>query len=214
MGAPEVVALIIALVLGISVHEFAHAAAATWLGDALPRQQGRLTLAPLAHLDVMGSLMFVVGGFGWGKPVQYNPFALRAGPRTGPAIVSAAGPIANLILAALFAIPTRIIVAAILGGRGLYAPQSTDAVMILLELLQGIVYYNLILSFFNLIPIFPLDGFTILLGLLPPSMADLFEQTRQWGILLLLAVVFLASGVLSAVLYGPVNTLMRLMIGI
>jgi len=214
MGAPEVVALIIALVLGISVHEFAHAAAATWLGDPLPRQQGRLTLAPLAHLDVMGSLMFVVGGFGWGKPVQYNPFALRAGPRTGPAIVSAAGPIANLILAALFAIPTRLIVAAILGGRGLYAPQSTDAIMILLDLLQGIVYYNLILSFFNLIPIFPLDGFTILLGLLPPSMADLFEQTRQWGILLLFAVVFLASGVLSAVLYGPVNTLMRLMIGI
>ncbi len=214
MGAPEVVALIIALVLGISVHEFAHAAAATWLGDTLPRQQGRLTLAPLAHLDVMGSLMFVVGGFGWGKPVQYNPFALRAGPRTGPAIVSAAGPIANLILAALFAIPTRLIVAAILGGRGLYAPQSADAIMILLDLLQGIVYYNLILSFFNLIPIFPLDGFTILLGLLPPSMADLFEQTRQWGLLLLFAVVFLASGVLSAVLYGPVNTLMRLMIGI
>jgi len=214
MGAPEVVALIIALVLGISVHEFAHAAAATWLGDPLPRQQGRLTLAPLAHLDVMGSLMFVVGGFGWGKPVQYNPYALRAGPRSGPAIVSAAGPIANVILATLFAIPTRLLIASILGARGLFAPQSADAIMTLLDLLQGIVFYNLILSFFNLIPIFPLDGFTILLGLLPPVLADRFEQTRQYGFLLLLALVFLGSGVLGVILYRPVITLMRLLIGI
>lgn len=208
------VALIIALVLGISVHEFSHAAAATWLGDSLPRQQGRLTLAPLAHLDVMGSLMFVIGGFGWGKPVQYNPFALRAGPRTGPAIVSAAGPISNLILAVLFAIPTRLLVLAITGGSGLVSPQSAQATFVLLDLLQNIVYFNLILSFFNLIPIFPLDGFTILLGLLPPSMADAFEQTRQWGILLLFAVVFLASGVLSTALYGPVDSLMHLLIGV
>ena len=173
-----------------------------------------MTLAPLAHLDVMGSLMFVIGGFGWGKPVQYNPFALRAGPRTGPAIVSAAGPISNLILATLFAIHTRLLVVAITSGSGLVSAQSAQATFVLLDLLQNIVYFNLILSFFNLIPIFPLDGFTILLGLLPPSMADAFEQTRQWGILLLFAVVFLASGVLSTVLYGPVDSLMHLLIGV
>jgi len=207
MGGAELVALIIALVLGISVHEFAHAAAATWLGDMLPRRQGRLTLAPLAHLDVMGSLMFVVGGFGWGKPVQYNPYALRAGPRSGPAIVSAAGPISNVLLAALFAVPIRFLVAWV-------TPQSADAVMTLLYLLHGIVFYNLILSFFNLIPIFPLDGFTILLGLLPPALADQFEQTRQYGFLLLLALIFLGSSVLGLILYGPVITVTHLLTGI
>jgi Zn-dependent protease len=81
-------------------------------------------------------------------------------------------------------------------------------------LLQYIIYLNLVLSFFNLIPIFPLDGFTILLALLPPTMADQFEQTRQWGILLLFALVFLASGVLGAVLYGPVGTMTHLLTGL
>ncbi len=214
IGAPQIVALIIALVLGISVHEFSHAAAATWLGDPLPRRQGRLTLAPLAHLDVMGSLMFVVGGFGWGKPVQYNPFALRAGPRTGPALVSAAGPISNFILALLFAIPTRLLVMSIIGTRGLFAPQSANAVLTLLDLLQNIIYYNLILSFFNLIPIAPLDGFTILLGLLPPALADQYEQTRTWGFAVLLLLVFVGGGVLGAILYDPIFSLMHLLIGI
>jgi Zn-dependent protease len=206
------VALAIALVLGITVHEFSHAAAATWLGDSLPRRQGRLTLAPLAHLDVMGSLMFIVGGFGWGKPVQYNPFALRAGPRSGPAIVSAAGPISNVILATLFAIPTRLLGIALIGGLADSA-QSAQPLFVLFTLLENIVYFNLILSFFNLIPIFPLDGFTILLGLLPPELADQFEQTRQYGILLLFALVFLGSSILGIVIYQPVNTLMHFLIG-
>ncbi len=210
----SLVALAIALVLGISVHEFSHAAAATWLGDSLPRQQGRLTLAPLAHLDVMGSLMFVIAGFGWGKPVQYNPYALRAGPRTGPAIVSAAGPLSNVILAVLFALPTRLVVLWLTDGSGFFSAQTPQAALTLLTLLQGIVYFNLILSFFNLIPIFPLDGFTILLGLLPPSMADAFEQTRQWGMFLLFALVFLGGNVLGVIIYQPVDTLTQLLIGI
>lgn len=210
----SLVALAIALVLGISVHEFSHAAAATWLGDSLPRQQGRLTLAPLAHLDVMGSLMFVIAGFGWGKPVQYNPYALRAGPRTGPAIVSAAGPLSNVILAVLFAVPTRLVVLWLTAGSGFLSAQPPQAALTLLTLLQGSVYFNLILSFFNLIPIFPLDGFTILLGLLPPSMADAFEQTRQWGMFLLFALVFLGGSVLGVIIYQPVDTLTQLLIGI
>ena len=210
----SIVALAIALVLGISVHEFSHAAAATWLGDTLPRRQGRLTLAPLAHLDVMGSLMFVIGGFGWGKPVQYNPYALRAGARTGPAIVSAAGPLSNLILAVLFAIPTRLLVLWIISGSGFFSAQTPQGALTLLALLQGIIYFNLILSFFNLIPIFPLDGFTILLGLLPPQLADQFEQTRQFGLLLLFALVFLGSSVLGVIIYQPVDTLTQLLIGV
>ena len=202
------VALAIALVLGITVHEFSHALAATWLGDSLPGRQGRLSLSPLAHLDVMGSLMFVVGGFGWGKPVQYNPFALRAGARTGPAIVSAAGPISNVILAILVAIPTRL-VGLVLAGSA----QSTTGLELLFLILANIVQYNLILSFFNLIPVSPLDGFTILLGLLPPELADQFEQTRQYGIFLLFALVFLGSSIMGIILYQPVSNLTDLLIG-
>jgi len=176
IGATELVALLIALVFGISVHEFAHAAAATWLGDPLPGRQGRLTLAPAAHLDVMGSLMFLIGGFGWGKPVQYNPYALRASPRVGPAIVAIAGPISNIILAVIVAIVIRLL------SFGLGTVEFPLAVVSALFYLSvNIVYYNLILSFFNLIPVFPLDGFTILQGLLPPALADVFESTRQYG---------------------------------
>jgi Zn-dependent protease len=214
MSPTEIVALLIALVLGISVHEFSHAATATWLGDTLPRRQGRLTLAPAAHLDVMGSLMFLVGGFGWGKPVQYNPYALRAGPRSGPALVALAGPVSNLILAVIFAVPTRGLLLLGLNNRGFFPAQSAGAVLTLLGLLEGIVYFNLILGLFNLIPIFPLDGFSILLGVLPPEMADRFEQTRQWGIFLLFALLFLGGSVMYAILYQPVGVLMRLLTGL
>lgn len=212
MSPTEIVALLIALVLGISVHEFSHAAAATWLGDTLPGRQGRLTLAPAAHLDVMGSLMFLVGGFGWGKPVQFNPYALRMNPRTGSAIVALAGPVSNLVLAALVSIPVRLLVFAV-GTRGVFLSNGPER--ILFELLLGVITYNLVLAVFNLIPIFPLDGFSILLGVLPAEMAYQFEQTRQWGIFLLLGLLFLSGyvPVIGSVLYEPVGVLTRLFTG-
>lgn len=213
IGVTEVVALLVALVVGISVHEFAHAAMATWLGDTLPGRQGRLTLSPVAHLDVMGSLMFLVGGFGWGKPVQYNPYALRAGPRSGPALVAVAGPISNVILASIVAGVTRVFPLA-LGTSVSALERLADPVGIVYSLLLSIVYYNLVLGLFNLIPIFPLDGFTILLGLLPPQMAYAFEQTRQWGILLLIVLLFLGGNLWVTLLYRPVGILMQLLTGI
>ena len=208
IGATELVALLIALVFGISVHEFAHAAAATWLGDPLPGRQGRLTLAPAAHLDVMGSLMFLIGGFGWGKPVQYDPYALRASPRVGPAIVAIAGPISNIILAVIVAIVIRLL------SFGLGTFEFPLAVVsALFYLLVNIVYYNLILSFFNLIPVFPLDGFTILQGLLPPALADAFESTRQYGFFILLLLLFASGSVLGPILYRPAVMVTRLLVG-
>lgn len=211
IGPTELVALLIALVFGISVHEFAHAAAATWLGDSLPGRQGRLTLAPAAHLDVMGSLMFLVGGFGWGKPVQYNPYALRASPRGGPAIVAAAGPISNVILAALISIVIRLLMFAA-DAHLLDSILSPAIARVLFSLLIFIVYYNLVLSFFNLIPVFPLDGFTILQGVLPPALADLLEATRQYGFFILLLLLFAGSSVLGPILHSPVNALLQLFV--
>lgn len=212
MSPTEIVALLIALVIGISVHEFSHAAAATWLGDTLPGRQGRLTLAPAAHLDVMGSLMFLVGGFGWGKPVQFNPYALRMNPRTGSAIVALAGPVSNLVLAALVSIPVRLLVF-VVGTRGVFLSNGPER--ILFELLLGVITYNLVLAIFNLIPIFPLDGFSILLGVLPAEMAYQFEQTRQWGIFLLFGLLFLSGYVpiIGSILYEPVGVLTRLFTG-
>lgn len=209
MSPTEIVALLVALVVGITIHEFAHAAAATWLGDSLPGRQGRLSLSPAAHLDVMGSLMFLVGGFGWGKPVQYNPYALRASARTGPAIVAAAGPLSNIILAVVIALVVRAL------PFGLeFVDLPRQVIGTLFYLLIFFIYYNLILSFFNLIPVFPLDGFTILQGLLPPALADALEVTRQYGFFILLILLFLGGGIVGAILYQPVFLLMRLLVGV
>ncbi len=209
MSPTEIVALLIALVIGITVHEFAHAAAAVWLGDSLPERQGRLTLSPAAHLDLMGSLMFLVGGFGWGKPVQYNPYALRASARIGPAIVSAAGPLSNIILAVFVALGVRVF---IFGLDIVDLP--AQVVGTILYLLVFFIYYNLILSFFNLIPVFPLDGFTILQGLLPAGLADLLEMTRPYGFFILLLMLFAGGNVMGVLLYRPVFALMGLLVGI
>ena len=210
MDVAEFVALIVALVVGITVHEFSHAFAATWLGDPLPGRQGRLTLSPAAHLDPMGSLMFFVGGFGWGRPVQSNPYALRAGPRSGMMLVALAGPVSNVILAAFFAIIVRAMELGI-GASGI----ASDLGFVggVLELFTAMVWYNLILGFFNLIPVAPLDGFTILLGLLPPTLAFQFEQIRNYGMLVLFALVFFVPGVLTVLLYRPVSLLFQLLIG-
>ncbi|MBI4296964.1 MAG: site-2 protease family protein, partial [Chloroflexi bacterium] len=98
----------LALVVGITVHEYSHALAAYRLGDATAKMQGRLSLNPLAHLDPMGTAMIFLVGFGWGKPVPVNPHMLRKGGRTGMSLVAAAGPLANLVTAALLSIPMRM----------------------------------------------------------------------------------------------------------
>jgi Zn-dependent protease len=204
----ELVALLIALVAGITIHEFAHAAAATWLGDALPRRQGRLSLSPAAHLDPVGSLMFLVGGFGWGKPVQYNPYALRASARVGPAIVAAAGPLSNIVLATVVALVVRVL----LVGLDIFGV-AFPFFDLLFYFFLFFIYYNLILSFFNLIPVFPLDGFTILQGILPLELSDLLETTRPYGFFILLLLLFFGSNLLAPLLFLPVNLFMYILVG-
>jgi Zn-dependent protease len=207
----QLAGLIIALVLGITVHEFSHALVATWLGDDLPRRQGRLSLSPAAHLDVVGSLMFIVGGFGWGKPVQYNPYALRASPRTGPALVALGGPVSNILLAAVFAIPVRLFpIIYQFNPRIGKLPEAVSALYFVLSL---IVYYNLVLSIFNLIPIFPLDGFTVLQGLLPAELAERLEMTRQYGMIILLLLVFAGGSILGLIMDAPIKALYGLFTG-
>lgn len=204
------VAVVVALVVGISVHEFSHALAATWLGDTLPERQGRLTLSPVAHLDPIGSLMILFAGFGYGRPVQYNPYALRASPRVGSLIVAVAGPVSNLVLATLLAVIVRGLS---LGSSVGQVASDVGFVSAFLSLLLVMIQLNLVLAFFNLIPVFPLDGFSVLLGLLPPELAFRFEQTRQWGMYILFALVIFGGGFFSLLINPPVNFLFRLLVG-
>ncbi len=207
----QTLGLLIALVLGITVHEFGHAAMATWLGDPTPRQQGRLSLAPAAHLDVMGSLMFVIGGFGWGRPVQYNPYAIRTGPRVGGALVAVAGPTMNIVLAFVFSIATRLV--PIVSGTSphlLFGEPGLEGT--LYTVLIFTVYYNLMLALFNLIPIPPLDGFAILQGILPAEFADRIEILRQYGFLILMLLLFAGGSIIGPILNTPLEALLQLFV--
>ena len=177
----------VALLVGLTFHEFSHALVADQLGDRQPRAMGRLTLNPIPHIDPLGALMLVVAGFGWAKPVMVNPFALRDGQR-GMALVAFAGPIANVVVAIGFAVIYRV-----LGVVGV----DDGFVMRLIEL---IVRLNILLAIFNLIPIPPLDGYNVLLAFLPPRQAMVVRQYAPYGVIVLLLLVFLPGSPLRAIL--------------
>jgi len=192
------IAFIIAIVLGITVHEFMHAYTAHRLGDDTARLLGRLSLNPMAHLDPFGTLLLVLAGFGYGKPVPFNESRLRTA--MGVTFVAIAGPLANLVLAALCAIPLRFSAASLLGGA--YE-----------EILTAIVLWNCVLAIFNLVPIPPLDGANVVYGLLPPRQQYSWRTYQQYGPFLLLFILLLAPRVLSAVVFGPALALARFLVG-
>lgn len=192
----------LAFVVAITLHEASHALAATWLGDDLPRLQGRVTLNPLRHLDFLGTIMILIASFGWGRPVLVNPYRLRFGSRRGMALVAAAGPASNVILA-LVLTPF---------ARQLAAGSELDLVTVAVVL---IIQLNLFLAIFNLIPIPPLDGFSVLIGLVPQDMAATLDRLRAYGpglligLFLIFAIVPGAAGIISR----PVLWAMSLLLG-
>jgi Zn-dependent protease len=205
LTVPDLISRIITLLVAFTIHELAHAWTAGQLGDDTPRRMGRLTLNPLAHLDPIGSLLLIVAGFGWAKPVQVNPYNLRNGPHLGMAIVAAAGPISNFVMAALAAIPLRLRVVPDVGG-GTILPTAQG-------FLADFIFLNLVLMLFNLIPITPLDGSKILRGFAPREWDSFLLPLEQWGPFLLMALVFLGGSVMSLLIGRPAITIFNALVG-
>lgn len=205
-----IIARVIVLLIAFTVHELAHAVTANYLGDLTPRRQGRITLNPLAHLDPFGTIMLLVSGFGWAKPVMVNPGNMRGNPRTSMAIVAAAGPLSNLMMAAAASVPFRL---------GMLAPTfaSEGTLPSAAFVLTQFIWINLILAFFNMIPVPPLDGYKILLGILPLEMAYRLRPLEQYGFMILLALIFflpmMGVDVLGRLVMTPASAAMGLLIG-
>jgi len=205
-------AILIVVMLGVAFpfHEFSHALAAYRLGDSTARLFGRLSLNPIVHFDPIGGTLLAIsillgGGFGFAKPTPVNPRNLRYG-RWGEAIVAAAGPVSNFVLAVVGAIPLRYILA-----TGLDVP----VVSLTLALF---VYINLLLMVFNLIPIPPLDGGAVLFAFLPPQTAwQLRPILAQYGLFFIIILVFPIFGgtsILSIVINLVVQPLLHLLTGL
>lgn len=174
---------IVALLIAITIHEFAHAITADRLGDPTPRLQGRVSLNPLVHLDKYGTLLLLLVGFGWGKPVEFDYFNLQ-NPKRDAALISVAGPISNFLLALICAILLRLFIFLNLPAMEIIG----------YFLLVPIITLNIMLGVFNLIPIHPLDGFKIVTGLLPHEQAIEWQKLSRYGFLFLIMLIFPFNG--------------------
>ncbi|MFO7631537.1 MAG: site-2 protease family protein [Caldilinea sp.] len=182
------------ILLALPVHEFAHAFVAVQLGDPTPRNQGRYTLNPLRHIDPIGAVLIFLVGFGWAKPVQWNPRNIDIDPRLGSILVSVAGPLSNLLLAAV-----SLLIWQLAGASGLVE-----------SLLFTFASINVLLFVFNLLPIPPLDGSHVLFALLPGDTRQVQFFLMQYGMLLVFAVIFFVPAIIRV----PTNVIMGMLIGL
>lgn len=187
LGQRSIEGIIISLpgvIVAMTFHEFAHAWAATKLGDETPRQQGRLSLNPISHIDPVGLICLMLLGFGWGKPVQINPrnFDGKYSISKAEAIVAAAGPIMNFILAFVFLVIYAIF--------GMTVTTITTTTNVISSILISIISINLGLGVFNLIPIYPLDGAKVLNNFLPYKAKEWLIKNQAILTIIVFAIVF------------------------
>lgn len=208
LDIPIIISFVITGIFAFAYHEWAHAIVADRLGDPTPRSYGRMTPNPFVHLDLFGTIMLLLVGFGWAS-TPVSPNRLRGNPRTSMAIVSVAGPAANLLMATVLALPII---------TGLVNPAANGAI---LPSPFGFLYIgiqiNLLLMVFNLLPIPPLDGFSILLGILPAELAYQLAPLRQYGMMILLVVIFLLPAIgidVFGFVLGPVFRLLPTLLGV
>ncbi|MCL4338913.1 site-2 protease family protein [Patescibacteria group bacterium] len=199
----EFIIIAILLLLAISVHEFSHALIADHLGDPTARLSGRLTLNPAAHIDPIGTLLLLFVGFGWGKPVPFDPFNLRE-PKRDAALISFAGPGSNLVMAILTSIILRV---------AIYIP-FVFLLPLVTDVLSLFVYFNVLLAIFNLIPVHPLDGFKVVAGLLPKKYYYDWLSLEKYGIIFLILLIFpfFGSSPVIALISPIINFLVSLLL--
>ena len=202
------VLVVLSLVVAIRVHEFSHALVAVGLGDNTARRLGRLSLNPKRHLDPNGTVMMMLAGFGWGKPTPVDPRRLAHG-HTGTALVAGAGPLSNLIVAFLLALPIK------LGLLDSTRPTLDQAAHVMTggfregasDVVGLVIFFYLLLAVFNLIPLSPLDGSRVLAGLVPSGRATDYARLQQYGPAILVTLImldyFVSIGLLWRVI-GPV----------
>jgi Zn-dependent protease len=205
------------LLIAFTVHELAHALTADYFGDTTPRMSGRITLNPLAHLDPMGTLLLLVVGFGWAKPVPINPYVLNRRSPAAVMWVSLAGPMSNFLMALLAVIPFRLGLASISEAYQEMAQGGFRLLPSFPEFLLTFISINLVLMLFNLIPLAPLDGDKIFDYFLPPSISRAWQTFRPYGPLILMALVFvgpmLGFDVLGWVIGRPLQALLSALLG-
>ena len=198
---------VITLVIAFTVHEFSHALTAVKLGDETPRRDGRLTLNPLKHLDLFGTLMLIASGFGWAKPVTINTWAVNRKTKAGVMLVSLAGPLSNFLLAVIGAICFKFVPASSSYSK-IYPTPS--------YFLMNFILINLNLMVFNLVPLAPLDGEKVLDYFIRGSFRPVWENIQQYGTYILIIVFFilpyLRIDIFGAVLSPIVSALFHLLI--
>ena len=212
-----VLSTLFALLVGVGFHEACHAFMANSLGDKTPGSQGRVTFNPLAHLDPAGTMMMLFVGFGWGKPVQFNPYGLKVSPKAAMLLVAGAGPVSNFAAAFLLALPIKLgwvpYINPFGSVRGVAGGQEFAGLF-----LTGAVTLNIILGVFNLVPIHPLDGFKVVVGLLPGDLSNEFAKLGQYGpgvLMLLIALPFVTGYSPLSQIIGPTAIrLLRIFTGI
>lgn len=190
------------MLAGLTFHEYAHAWVANKMGDETAKMMGRLTLNPLRHLNIIGTLAIVLFGFGWAKPVPISPDNFKNRKR-GIILVSFAGPLSNLILAVAFTILARL--------ANLLPGENSSFIAYIQTILGLAVFYNLVLAFFNLIPVPPLDGSQILFSLIPIRNVKVVFWLQRYGFIILL--VLIVSGLLGIIIFRPSFILASLMSG-
>jgi len=213
LSIPTILSRILTLVIAFTFHEFAHAFVADRFGDTTPRSNGRLTLNPLAHLDILGSIMLLFAGFGWAKPVPVNPYAIQKRNSAGLMWVSLAGPLSNLLLAIVAALPFRF------GWVAFDFSSSSNAIFPSLpNFLIDFIVINLSLLLFNFIPIAPLDGDKIAEYFFPPPLTSILERIRPFGGYILFALMIIPSqlglDVFGFIMQEPLSNLLSLLLGV
>jgi Zn-dependent protease len=205
------VSVLTALVASLTVHEFSHALVATRLGDDTAKRLGRLSLNPRVHLDPTGSIMILIAGFGWGKPVPVDARAFGANALKYMMFVSAAGPISNFLTASLIVVIFKAGIIDAPAGLGVFTllPLDSSLSIVIAQFFAIALFLNLLLGIFNLIPLAPLDGSKVAMGLLPRDMAISYMRIEQYGPAILLGVImmdiFLNTGIIAGIIDVPMR---------